>query len=99
VPQRDAPVRVGSSIRNPQKIYDVLAVYPESARQAGITGVVLVELTVGMDGRVTAAKVLRGAQPLHQAALDAARQWRYEPELLNGKPVPFIGTAPVAFKP
>jgi len=91
--------RVGSSLRTPQKVHDVLPVYPESARQAGVSGAVLVELTVGIDGRVTAAKVLRSVPSLDQAAIDAVLQWRYEPELLDGKPVPFIVTAVVPFKP
>jgi protein TonB len=71
---------------------------PEVARQAGVKGVVVVEITIGVDGKVTDAKVLRSIPLLDQAALDAARQWRYEPTLLNGAPVPIITTATVAFR-
>ena len=98
-PQGESPVRVGSTLRSPKKTHDVAPVYPEAARQAGISGVVVVELTVGADGSVTAAKVLRSVPALDDAALDAVKQWRYQPELLNGKAVPFVVTAPVTFKP
>ena len=86
-------------IRSPKKTLDVAPVYPEAARQAGISGVVVVELTIGADGSVTAAKVLRSVPALDDAALDAVKQWRYQPELVNGKAVPFVVTAPVSFKP
>ena len=76
----------------------VAAEQPEAARQAGITGVVILEIIIGPDGAVTQAKVLRSIPLLDQAALDAARQWRYEPTLLNGAPVPVIMTVTVAFQ-
>jgi TonB family protein len=98
-PVRDAPLRVGGSIRMPEKIYDAPAVYPETARQAGIRGVVILELTIGPEGTVTAAKVLRGQPLLDEAAVEAVKQWRFEPTLLNGKPVPVIFTATVSFNP
>ena len=94
---RQAPVRVGSKIQTPKKVVDVPPVYPETARAAGITGLVLLEVTVGADGSVTNAKVLRSIPQLDAAALDAVRQWRYEPTLLNGAPVPVITTAAVRF--
>jgi protein TonB len=76
---------------------DVAPVTPEQARQAGISGLVLVEVIIGVDGRVTSAKVLRSIPMLDEAALEAVRQWRYEPTELNGVPVPVIITVPVKF--
>jgi protein TonB len=76
---------------------DAAPVMPEVARQAGIRGVVILEIIIGVDGKVTDAKVLRSIPLLDQAAIDAARQWRYEPTLLNGAPVPVIMTATVNF--
>ena len=96
-PATGGPVRVGGNIAGPRKIHDVAAVRPEAARQAGVAGVVILEITVGVDGSVTEAHILRGFPLLDQAALDAARQWRYEPTLLNGTPVPVRLTAPVNF--
>ena len=94
-PPPQAPVRVGSQIKTPVKVVDVPAVLPATARQAGISGMVLVEITIGPDGAVRDAKVLRSIPLLDEAALAAVRQWRYEPTLLNGVPVAVITTAAV----
>jgi TonB family protein len=99
-PELNAPVRVGGSVAMPRKIQDVAPVYPEAMRQSGLGGVVILELVIGTDGSVTSAKILRGiAEQIDQAALDAARQWRYEPTLLNGATVPVIFTATVNVQP
>ena len=57
----------------------------------------ILEVLVGEDGAVSNARVLRSIPLLDQAALDAVRQWRYEPTLLNGAPTPVIMTATVNF--
>ena len=72
-------------------------VYPPVARAAAVQGVVILELTIGEDGAVSDARVLRSIPLLDQAALDAVRQWRYEPTLLNGVPTRAIMTATVNF--
>lgn len=91
--------RVGGPIVAPRKVHDVPPVYPERARSAGIAGVVIVEATIGSTGAVTAARLLRGQPLLDEAALAAVRQWRYEPALLKGVPVPIVMTVTVAFPP
>jgi len=91
------PVRVGGEIREPRKITDVKPVYPDIARQARIQGIVILEAVVGVDGSVQTARVLRPAPMLDQAALEAVTQWKYEPTLLNGVPVPVIMTVTVTF--
>ena len=96
-PSAGAPVRVGGNIKQPLKIADAAPVMPELARQAGIRGVVILEIIVGTDGAIKDAKILRSIPLLDQAALDAVRQWRYEPTLLNGAPVPVIMTVTVNF--
>ena len=53
--------------------------------------------TIGPDGRVTNARVLRAEPLLKQAALDAVNQWEFTPTLLNGVPVPVIMTVTVMF--
>jgi TonB family protein len=93
-----APVRVGGNIRTPQRIVDRAPVTPDVARQAGITGVVILEIVIAPDGTVQNAKILHSIPLLDQAAIDTARQWRYEPTLLNGSPVPVIMTATVNFR-
>jgi len=59
--------------------------------------VVIIEATIGTDGKVKDAKVLRTIPLLDQAALDAVRQWEFTPTLLNGVPVPVIMTVTVNF--
>jgi len=93
-----AAVRVGGRIKPPIKMNDVAPVYPEIARNDGVTGAVIVEATIGADGKVIDAKVLRSVPLLDQAALDAVRQWEYAPTLLNGVPVPVVMTVTINFK-
>jgi protein TonB len=93
-----AAVRVGGKIKPPIKMNDVAPVYPAIARNAGVAGVVIVEATIGPDGKVIDAKVLRSVPLLDQAALDAVRQWEYAPTLLNGVAVPVVMTVTINFK-
>jgi TonB family protein len=94
-----APVRIGGQIRAPTKIKDVKPVYPAIAKSARVAGVVTIEATIGPDGKVTDARVVRSIPPLDQAALDAVRQWEYTPTLLNGVPVPVLVTVTINFTP
>ena len=93
-----AAVRVGGKIEPPIKMNDVKPVYPAIARNAGVTGVVIIEATIGADGKVIDATVLRSIPMLDQAALDAVRQWEYRPTLLNGVAVPVVMTVTINFK-
>ena len=93
-----AAVRVGGKIKPPTKIKDVKPVYPAMAKSARVAGVVIIEATIGADGKVIDAKVLRSVPMLDQAALDAVRQWEYTPTLLNGVPVPVVMTVTINFK-
>ena len=92
-----APVRIGGNIRAPKKIKDVKPVYPAIAQSARVAGAVTIEATIGPDGRVIDAKVVRSIPLLDQAALDAVRQWQYTPTLLNGVPVPVLVTVTINF--
>jgi TonB family protein len=92
-----APVRIGGRIRPPTKIKDVKPVYPEMAKSAHVAGVVTVEATIGPDGKVVDAKVVRSIPMLDEAALAAVRQWEYTPTLLNGVPVPVLVTVKINF--
>jgi TonB family protein len=94
-----APVRIGGQIKAPNKIKDVKPVYPAIARSANVAGVVTIEATIGPDGKVMDAKVVRSIPLLDQAALDAVRQWEYAPTLLNGVPVPVLVTVTINFTP
>lgn len=91
------PIRVGAGIQTPMKVRDVKPVYPPAAQEAKVSGIVIAEITIGTDGTVTEAKILRGVPLLNEAALEAVKQWQYTPTLLNGVPVPVIMTATVTF--
>jgi protein TonB len=90
-------VRVGGNIRAPQKTRHVNPTYPPIAQSARVQGIVIIEATIGPNGRVQEAKVLRSIPLLDQSALDAVRQWEFTPTLLNGVPVPVIMTVTVQF--
>ena len=92
-----APIRVGGRIQTPNKIKDVKPVYPAIAQSARVSGAVTIEATIGPDGKVAGANVVRSIPLLDQAALDAVRQWEYTPTLLNGVPVPVIVTVTINF--
>jgi protein TonB len=82
-----APVRIGGQIKPPRLIYSVLPIYPTVAKGAGIEGDVVVDTSIDKTGRVIATKIVSGPPMLRQAAIDALRQWKYEPSLLNGEPI------------
>ena len=83
-PAADGPLRVGDGIARPRKIKDVRPVYPLPAMAARSAGSVLIEATIGTDGKVHDARVVQSAAAFDQAALDAVRQWEYEPSRVNG---------------
>ena len=91
------PVRVGGTIRQPMKIGGNDPVYPQFAILSKTQGTVIIEATIGPDGHVVNAHVLRSVPLLDQAALEAVRSWQYTPTLLNGVPVPVIMTVTVTF--
>ena len=81
------PIRVGGNVQAARALYKVQPVYPEKARRTGITGTVRLHVIVAKDGAMKQLEVVSGHPLLQQAALDAVRQWRYQPTLLNGSPV------------
>ena len=97
VPTRTTPVRVGGAIKEPPRLKVVQPVYPAAAMEARVQGVVVIECTIGGEGKVTDVKVLRGIPLLDAAAMEAVRQWEYAPTLVNGEPVPVIMTVTVKF--
>lgn len=92
-------VRVGGAVRNPVKVRDVPPQYPAIAKSARVGGTVEVEATIGPDGKVADARVLKSVPMLDQAALDAVRQWEYKPTMVKGVPVPVIITVAINFQP
>jgi periplasmic protein TonB len=80
-------VRVGGAVQAAKLVNRVQPMYPPLARQTRISGTVKLHAIIGKDGTVQSLTVESGHPLLVQAALDAVRQWRYQPTLLNGEPV------------
>jgi TonB family protein len=80
-----------SAQQHPKLVKKVNPQYPPEALKAGVSGKVVIEATTGKEGDVTDAVVIDGHPLLNPAALDAVRQWKYEPYLIKGvkKPVKF----------
>ena len=90
-------VRVGGAVRMPAKIKDVKPQMPELAVKAGVQGVVILEIHINEQGHVSDARVLRSIPLLDVAAIDAVKQWQFEPTAVDGRPVAVILTATVQF--
>jgi protein TonB len=91
------PKRVGGELQTPALIHRVEPEYPGVAVGGKVSGTVILEATVNESGAVTDVTVLRSIQVLDQAAIKAVKQWRYQPLVLNGQPVPFILVVTVTF--
>ena len=94
-----APVRVGGNIRPPRKVRHVSPVYPASMREAGLEGVVPMEAIIAADGKVQSVRVLTAEihPDLAQAAVEAVKQWQFEPTLLNGAAVEVVMNVSMSF--
>lgn len=92
------PVRVGGQIEAPALVHRVEPTYPDIAVDAKLTGLVILEAIVDTDGCVESVRVLRSRHSfLDRAAVDALKQWRYSPLVLNGVATPFVLTVTFNF--
>ncbi len=90
-------VKATGDISPPKLIKKVLPIYPEGARLAGVMGVVILSIRTDGTGAVEQVLVLRSVPELDKAAVDAVKQWRYEPIYIEGKATPIVFTVTVAF--
>ena len=90
-------VRVGGSVQHAILIRQVRPRYPAPALQARIQGAVILEAIISTGGAVKNLRVIKGHPLLIRRALEAVRQWRYKPTLLNGVPVEVITRINVRF--
>lgn len=96
--ERGAVKAVGE-IRPPQLINKVDPVYPELARRARVEGNVILNVRTDEDGKVDQIKVAQSKDPLlNRAAIDAVRQWEYQPFYYKGKRRPILFTVTVRFE-
>lgn len=80
-------MRIASRVAEANLIYDVAPKYPPEAGRERIEGTVELLAVIGKDGTVRDVQVKRGLPVLVQAAIDAVKQWRYKPYLMNGEPI------------
>jgi protein TonB len=80
-------IRVASGVAEANLIHDVPPQYPPEAGRERIEGPVVLLAVIGTDGSVQDVQVVSGLPILAQAAMEAVKQWRYKPYLLNGAPV------------
>lgn len=79
-------VKAEGEIRPPKLIKEVKPVYPIIARNKGVEGTVTLQVITDIYGKVKNVKVLESIPLLDQAAIDAVRQWVFEPLVIDGKP-------------
>lgn len=98
-PPKEAPkrVRVGGNVQAAKMVRQVQPVYPQIAKTAHIQGTVVLHAVIAKDGTVQELQYISGPPLLMRAAMDAVRQWRYQPTLLNGEPVEVETTISVIF--
>jgi TonB family protein len=85
--QKPAPTSVNVKADYLTVVNKVTPIYPEQAKKDRVTGSVILATTIGKDGTVERLRVLSGPSALQKAALEAVRQWTYQPFLLNGNPI------------
>jgi protein TonB len=98
-PKAATPARIkqGGNVTAASILNQTRPVYPPLARQARIQGNVVLHAIIDKDGKVAQLEVISGHPLLVQSALDAVKQWRYKPTLLNGDPVEVDTTITVTF--
>ncbi|HEY6361174.1 MAG TPA: M56 family metallopeptidase, partial [Vicinamibacterales bacterium] len=90
-------LRVGGVVLPPVKTRHVDPAYPAAAQDAGVEGVVILEVLIDEHGTVADTRVLRSIPLLDRVAIEAVRQWEFTPTLLNGVPTPVVMTVTLKF--
>jgi periplasmic protein TonB len=82
------PIRVGHGVKAPRLLFAPDLVYPVLARQARISGAVVIDAVIDTQGNVVEMRTVSGLPILALAAMEALRHWKYEPTILGGEPIP-----------
>jgi len=96
--QEKRPLKLSEGVLQAQLVSRIEPRYPPLALQTRQEGTVVLHAIISRDGRINAVEVVSGSPLFLQAALDAVRQWRYRPTLLNGEPVEVETTITVMFR-
>ena len=82
------PIRVGGKVKAPRLIFGPDPVYPLLARQARVSGAVVIDPVIDTQGNVVEMRAVSGQPILALAAMEALRQWKYAPTILGVEAVP-----------
>jgi TonB family protein len=93
-----APLPVGGDVVSAKQISSVPPVYPSLARNQRVSGNVVIDALIDANGRVSTMKVVSGPTLLHQAAMEALKQWKYQPATLDGKPTAMHLSVTIQFR-
>jgi protein TonB len=93
-----APLPIGGDVVSAKLLKSVPPVYPPAARSQRVGGDVKIDALIDVSGNVSTMKVISGPTLLHQAAMSALKQWKYEPAKLDGNPTPMHLTVIVQFR-
>jgi protein TonB len=96
-PRPKTPLRIGGNVMMASLIRQPLPIYPQIAKTAHISGTVHLHAIIGTDGTVQDLTYIDGPPLLMRAAMDAVKQWRYKPTMLNGEPTAVDTTVSVVF--
>jgi TonB family protein len=96
--QPAAPLPVGGDVHQAQLIKSVPPVYPAVAKAQHISGSVQVDALIDSSGNVAELKIISGPSLLHRAAVDAVKQWKYKPAMLDGQPTSMHLVVTVQFR-
>lgn len=90
-------IAISSGVAQVNLLKSIAPEYPLYAKEAGVNGTVVVQATIGKDGKTSNVHAISGPEELRQSAVDAVKQWVYRPYLLNGDPVNVDTTINVVF--
>jgi protein TonB len=91
------PVRLSSKMVEGMLIDKIVPIYPAIAKAAGVQGTIVLQATISKNGTIENLRVVSGNPMLQQAALDAVKNWRYRPYMLNGETIEVETTVNVVF--
>jgi protein TonB len=97
-PPKSAVVRVGGDVKAPQLLKQTKPDYPPVARTAHVEGTVVIDAVIDKNGNVVSEHAVSGPGLLVSSALDAVKQWKYQPTYLNGQPVDLAMQVTVDFQ-
>jgi TonB family protein len=93
-----SPLVVAEDVADAHVAYRVRAIYPYAARRKGVEGAVVLQASVNTDGSVDSVRIISGNPQLTPSAVEAVKQWRYEPYFAKGQPALFQTQVTVRFQ-